>query len=75
MNDDASKPPACIIRLAIVSITVLASLCAVLGCFLCWKGYSGGDVLIGVSGTAVGGLVGMISMRNASAGNGEPPKP
>ena len=57
--------PACNVRLAILCISALAGLCAILGAFLCWKGYTGGDVLINVATGAVGGLVGMISTRNS----------
>lgn len=59
------NPPSCIIQLAIKCITFIAFAAILVGGFLLWKGYSGGDVLVGIAGTAVGGLVGMISMRNA----------
>lgn len=59
------NPPSCIIRLAIQCITFIATASILVGGFLLWKGYGGGDVLIGIAGTAVGGLVGMISMRQA----------
>lgn len=62
--------PACNIRLAILCITSIAVCSVLVGGFLLWKGYGGGDVLVGIAGTAVGGLVGMISMRNAA-----PPPP
>lgn len=57
------EPPSDNIRLAIICIASLSALFAVLGAFLLWKGYSGGDVLVSTAGTSVGGLVGMLSMR------------
>jgi hypothetical protein len=52
------------VRYIVTCVAILAALCIVAGAFLLWKGYSGGDVLISSASTAIGGLLGVLSMTN-----------
>lgn len=59
------------VRHVINCVTVLAALCILVGGFLLWKGYSGGDVLVNGATTAIGGLLGVLSINRL---NQHPPK-
>lgn len=60
------------VRFICICVTILASLCAVIGGFLLWKGYSGGEVLVSQIGTAIGGLLGVLSQNRQQAGVSNP---
>lgn len=51
------------VRFIVAAITILAMTCAILGAFLMWKGYAGGELLAAQVSTAIGGLLTMLSQR------------
>lgn len=51
------------VRFIVGCVTILASLSCIGGSWLLWKGFSGGELLCSQVGTAIGGLLGMLSQR------------
>ena len=70
-----AKAPACIITRVIHCLTGLSALSIVLGTFLCWKGYSGGDVLLSLAGNLGSGLGGVIGGYKLANRMGTHPTP
>lgn len=62
------------VRYVCTCVTVLALACAIIGGWLLWKGFAGGEVLVAQIGTAIGGLLGVIAQRPVSEPKPEDPE-
>lgn len=51
------------VKFIVGCVTILALFCASVGGFLLWKGYAGGELLCAQVGTAIGGLLTMLSQK------------
>ena len=59
---DPSPPPSHT-KIVVLCVTFLASLAAVTGAFLLWKGFAGGGELVITLNTAISGLIGFLGGR------------
>ncbi len=81
MNETQPQPIQGHVRFIVGAVTILASLSAMIGGWLLWKGFAGGELLCSQVGVAIGGLLTMLSQRpqqqqqpaTASVSVGTPP--
>lgn len=56
------------VRFIVGAVTILAVICVLCGSWLLWKGFAGGELLVAQVGTAIGGLLTMLSQSRSQQG-------
>jgi hypothetical protein len=64
----SERLPRSYIPLVVVCVTCLASLSAIIGGWLLWKGFAGGGEMIITLNTAISGLIGFLGGRSSTSG-------